>query len=94
MATDPFVVHVERLRRNPGAVAHEIRRGPVELAGPLDELGIDPGRSVVPLDADAECDITLRPFSGGIDAAGTVRALGRDLPALRGPGERRARGSR
>ncbi len=42
----------------------------MELAGPLDELGIDPGRSVVPLDAEAECDITLRSFSGGIDAAG------------------------
>ncbi len=74
MATDPFIVHVARLRRNPGAVAHEVRRGPVELAGPLDELGIDPGRSVVPLEAEAECDITLRPFIGGIDAVGTVRA--------------------
>ncbi len=74
MAADPFVVHVARLRRNPGATAHEVRRGPVVLAGPLDELGIDPGRSVVPLEAEAECDITLRSFSGGIDAVGTVRA--------------------
>jgi uncharacterized protein len=74
MATDPFIVHVARLRRNPGAVWHEVRRGTVELAGPLDGLGIDPGRSVVPLDAEAEVDITLRPFVGGIDAAGTVRA--------------------
>ena len=48
MATDPFLVHVARLRRNPGATSHEVRRGPVVLAGPLDELGIDPGRSVVP----------------------------------------------
>ena len=74
MAADPFLVHVARLRRNPGATAHEVRRGPVVLAGPLDELGIDPGRSVVPLDAEAECDITLRSFDGGIDAVGTVRA--------------------
>ena len=74
MATDPFLVHVARLRRNPGTASHEVRRGPVVLAGPLDELGIDPGRSVVPLEAEAEADITLRPFSGGIDAAGTVRA--------------------
>ncbi len=74
MAADPFLVHVARLRRNPGATAHEVRRGPVVLAGPLDELGIDPGRSVVPLDAEAEADITLRPFDGGIDAVGTVRA--------------------
>jgi uncharacterized protein len=74
MATDPFLVHVARLRRNPGATAREVRRGPVVLAGPLDELGIDPGRSVVPLEAEAECDIVLRPFNGGIDAVGTVRA--------------------
>jgi len=74
MAADPFLVHVARLRRNPGATAHEVRRGPVVLAGPLDELGIDPGRSVVPLGAEAECDITLRPFDGGIDAVGTVSA--------------------
>jgi uncharacterized protein len=74
MAPDPFVVHVARLRRAPGATSREVRRGPVVLAGPLDELGIDPGRSVVPLGAEAECDITLRPFSGGIDAIGTVRA--------------------
>ncbi len=74
MAADPFLVHVARLRRNSGATAHEVRRGPVVLAGPLDELGIDPGRSVVPLDAEAECDITLRSFDGGIDAVGTVRA--------------------
>ena len=24
--------------------------------------------------AEAECDVTLRPFSGGIDVVGTVRA--------------------
>jgi uncharacterized protein len=74
MATDPWVVHVARLRRQPGAASHEARRGSVVLAGPLDELGIDPGRSVVPLDAEAEADLPLRPFSGGIDVVGTVRA--------------------
>jgi uncharacterized protein len=74
MATDPFIVHVARLRHNPGLVLHEVRRGPVELAGPLDELGIDPWRSVVPVGAEAEADITLRAFSGGIEAVGTVRA--------------------
>jgi uncharacterized protein len=74
MATDPFIVHVARLRRNPGTEWHEVRHGPVVLAGPLDELGIDPGRSVVPLEAEAEADVTLRPFTGGIDAVGTVRA--------------------
>jgi len=44
------------------------------MAGPLDEVGIDPGRSVVPREAVAECDVTLQTFSGGIDAAGTVSA--------------------
>jgi uncharacterized protein len=60
--SDPFVVHVARLRRAAGASA------------PLEELGIDPWRSVVPLDAEAECDVTLRPFNGGIAAVGTVSA--------------------
>jgi uncharacterized protein len=70
---DPFVVHVARLRRS-GNESHEVRRGPLPLAGPLDEVGIDPGRSVVPLDAEAEVDVILRPFSGGIAADGTVSA--------------------
>ncbi|HEY3843780.1 MAG TPA: DUF177 domain-containing protein [Acidimicrobiales bacterium] len=74
MATDPFIVHVARLRRTPGAVWHEVRRGPVEAAGPLDVAGVDPYKSVVPAGSPAECDLTLRPFSGGIDAVGTVRA--------------------
>ncbi len=36
--------------------------------------GIDPGRSVVPVGADAECDVTLRPFEGGVEVSGFVRA--------------------
>jgi DUF177 domain-containing protein len=74
MATNPFVVHVARLRRSTGATSQETRRGPVEMAGPLHEAGIDPGRSVVPLGAEAECDVTLRPFDGGIAVQGTVTA--------------------
>ena len=75
MGADPFVVQVARLRRGKGdAVLHEVRRGEVALAGPLDEAGIDPGRAVVPAGAQAECDVTLRPFEGGIDAEGTVRS--------------------
>jgi uncharacterized protein len=74
MATDPFIVHVARLRRSPGASWHEVRRGPMPLAGPLDVEGVDPGRSVVPLDAEAECDVVLRPNSYGIAAVGTVGA--------------------
>ena len=74
MATDPFVVHVARLRRSPGAPVHEVRRGEVAQAGPIDEAGIDPGRSVVPAGAEIEVDVTLMPFEGGIDVSGTVTA--------------------
>ena len=51
MSTDPFVVHVARLRRSPDHIWHEVRRSEVAQAGPLDEAGIDPGRSVVPVGA-------------------------------------------
>lgn len=59
---------------HPDQSAHEIRHGEVEAAGPLREAGIDPGRSVVPAGAEAEVDVTLRPFEGGIDVEGTVTA--------------------
>ena len=59
MAGDPFVVHVARLRRSPGQAVHEVRRGEVAQAGPIDEAGIDPGRSVVPAGAEIEVDVTL-----------------------------------
>jgi uncharacterized protein len=74
MGADPFVVHVARLRRGRTPRLHETRRGTVALAGPLDESGIDPGRSVVPAGAEAEADVTLVPFEGGIDVEGTIRA--------------------
>ncbi len=72
--TDPFVVGVARLRRSSGRQAHEVRRGEVALAGPMQEEGIDPGRSVVPAGAEAEVDVTLTSFEGGLEAEGTVRA--------------------
>ena len=37
------------------------------LAGPIEEDGIDPGRSVVPAGAPTEVDVTLMAFEGGID---------------------------
>jgi len=74
MATAPFIVHVARLRRNPGLVSHEERHGVVAMAGPLHENGIDPGRSVVPEGAEAEVEVDVRAFSGGIEVVGTVRA--------------------
>jgi uncharacterized protein len=72
--SDPFVVHVAKLRRAPGQSLHVVCRGEVALAGPLDEVGVDPGRSVVPAGAEAECDVTLTPFEGGLQARGTVTA--------------------
>ena len=75
MATaDPFVVPVARLRRKSGQHAHEVRRGEVALAGPLHEQGIDEGRSVMPTGAEAEVDVELVSFEGGIEAEGTIRA--------------------
>jgi uncharacterized protein len=70
---NPFVVHVARLRSS-GQSAHEVRRGEVALAGPLHETGIDSGRSVVPAGAEAEADVTVHPFEGGIGVEGTVGA--------------------
>ena len=46
----------------------------MDEAGPLAEEGIDPGRSVVPAGAEAEADIRLRSYEGGIAVVGTVRA--------------------
>ena len=76
MITEPFVVPVGKLRRShaPTQRQHEVRRGEVALAGPLQEAGIDPGRSVVPAGAEAEVDVTLTAFEGGIEAVGTVTA--------------------
>jgi uncharacterized protein len=74
MATDPFSVRVAKLRRGTGPEQHEVRRGEVALAGPLEEAGIDAGRSVVPAGAEAEVDVTLTPFKGGIQVDGTVTA--------------------
>ncbi|HEY1443344.1 MAG TPA: DUF177 domain-containing protein [Acidimicrobiales bacterium] len=73
MATGPFTVPVARLRRS-GRPEHVVRHGEVAQAGPLREAGIDPGRSVVPVGAEVEADVTLTPFEGGIDVAGTVTA--------------------
>ncbi len=76
---DPFTVNVARLRRTARSAGRSepMRvelRGEVELAGPLQASGIDPGRSVVPPGAEAEVELVLMPFSGGVEAAGTVRA--------------------
>ena len=71
--TGPFKVSVARLRRT-GQAEHVVRRGEVASAGPMDEAGIDAGRSVVPAGAEVECAVTLTPFEGGVEVVGTVVA--------------------
>ena len=71
---DPFIVHVARLRRRSGEHGHEVRRGEVALAGPLHDKGIDEGRSVMPAGAEAEIDVELVSFEGGIQVEGLVWA--------------------
>jgi uncharacterized protein len=73
MGADPFVVHVSRLRRLAGSHEHVTRSGEVVWAGPLDEA-VDPGRSVVPVGAEAAADLELISFEGGIQAEGVVQA--------------------
>ncbi len=74
MAGDPFVVPVARLRRGATGLLEVRRSGEVAQAGPLEEAGIDPGRSVVPAGAPVEVEVTLTAFEGGIDVQGTVTA--------------------
>ncbi len=66
MSSNPFVVHVARLRRSPGSRWHEERCGPIESeqGGPAD--------SKVPLEADVCCVVDLDAYEGGIMATGTV----------------------
>jgi uncharacterized protein len=73
---DPFVVHVARLRRAPGARRHEVRRGPADSAagraGLTDrKFAVD---SSVPEGAEAACDVVLESFDGGVMVTGTVLA--------------------
>ena len=67
----PLVVHVARLRRSPGSTLR------VRTSVPLDEEALAPATAAdsrVPEHAEAEVDLVLEPFSGGVMATGTVRA--------------------
>jgi uncharacterized protein len=72
MPTDPFVVHVARLRKVVGTSWHEDRSGPIELAEGADL--VSPVDSTVAPGADVRCDVVLTSHSGGITARGTVEA--------------------
>jgi uncharacterized protein len=72
MAADPFVVPVARLRRRAGERSHEVRRGPFDPDGVL--APPRPADTRVPDGAEAEADLVLESFFGGVMATGTVRA--------------------
>ena len=72
MPVDPFVVHVATLRRVVGTRWHEVRRGPIDPDRVL--VAASPADSTVPEGAEAECDVVLQSFDGGVMVTGTVRA--------------------
>ncbi|HMD46243.1 MAG TPA: DUF177 domain-containing protein [Acidimicrobiales bacterium] len=72
MSADPFVVHVARLRRQPGTRRHDAIVAPIDL---IEELR--PGsfaESAVTAGADVECEVDLESFPGGVMVSGTVAA--------------------
>jgi uncharacterized protein len=71
VAVSPLVVHVVQLRRANGATTR--RRQPV----PLDLEALAPATiadSRVPEGAEADCDLLLESFDGGVMVTGTVQA--------------------
>ncbi|MGP8059416.1 MAG: YceD family protein [Acidimicrobiales bacterium] len=72
MPVDPFVVHVATLRRVVGTRWHEVRRGPIDPDRVLVAASV--ADSTVPEGAEAECDVVLQSFDGGVMVTGTVRA--------------------
>ena len=72
MGKDPFVVHVAALRRQLGTRRHEVRIGPVDP----DRFAASrsPAEPGVPEGAEAECDVTLESFPGGVMVSGTIVA--------------------
>lgn len=71
MAVGPLVVHVARLRRSLGTTERE------ELTAPLDSEMLAPATvadCTVPDGAEAECDLVLESYPGGVMVTGTVAA--------------------
>jgi uncharacterized protein len=70
VAVGPLVVHVARLRRTLGSTLR------VNLSAPLDHALLAPATpadSRVPEEVQAQCDILLESYAGGIMATGTVQ---------------------
>ena len=72
MSSNPFLVHVAKLRRVVGARWHEVRQAPSDPEGGLRPAS--PAESGVPEGAEIECDMALQSFDGGVMVTGTVRA--------------------
>jgi uncharacterized protein len=72
VSTRPFVVNVARLRKAVGNTLHEVRRGEFDSQGALTPAS--PVDSAVPEGAEAEADVLLESFIGGVMVTGTVRA--------------------
>ncbi len=70
MATDPFVVHVARLRRAAGSTRHEQRTGPVDPYEGVAPPG--PGDSVIPPGQEVTCDVRLEALPDAVMVTGTV----------------------
>lgn len=70
MAVGPLVVHVARLRRSSGT-AREKHRAPLDLDALAPAAAAD---SRVPDGAEADCDLVLEAFDGGIMVTGTIGA--------------------
>ncbi|MGH9018064.1 MAG: YceD family protein [Acidimicrobiales bacterium] len=66
MTARPFVVHVAKLRRNPGTRWHEVRSGPM---ADLACVGTS-----VPEGAEPRADVVLESVVGGVSVAGEVTA--------------------
>ncbi len=72
MTTGAFAVPLARLRRAADGRRHEVLRGvfdPDETLESASEV-----ETVVPEGAEAECDVLLETYIGGVMAKGTVRA--------------------
>ena len=66
MTSQPFIVHVARLRRSAANRVHEQRSGVIP--------GLEVTGSSVPENSEVSVDVVLEAVSGGVEVAGTVEA--------------------
>jgi len=71
MAVSPLVVHVVQLRRAHGTTVRRRQRAPLDLEALAPATLAD---SRVPDGAEADCDLCLESFDGGVMVTGIIRA--------------------